>query len=420
MPPEQQTPPEEQHPAPSVDDLIAQANAQAYSFHYGDNKKRRSPKEWFLRLPKTQKILLLAGVGFVLFAGTAIGLTNGSTHNTPLSSQISTVATTDSNGDGTIDQSDVASFSGDTNGDGVVDSRDDAAANTTDSESASWWGNLFEKAKGAISSKSTSSSADEDDAVTTSSSTTNVAVAEEQEEQENATASPVPQETTKPTTPTQSPKTPTPTSPVITLSGVNNFRDAAASSAGLMKSGVLYRSAKLQDATSSDRAKLASLLKNGVIVDMRTVKVRSGSPDGKVSGVTNLNFPVTGVSSADGYVKAFVSNAADRKQLGAAITKIADTKGNALIHCTAGKDRTGWMVAMIMYSIGASDKQVMTEYLKSKEYGMEVDSAWLNAALKAAKKNNGGSIITYIKSKNKGLGVSDATIVKLKTKFSAK
>ncbi len=204
------------------------------------------------------------------------------------------------------------------------------------------------------------------------------------------------------------------------LKGVKNYRDLASLNSSLIKPGVIFRSAKLQDATTDDRQALSKLLANGAIIDFRTASVRSRSPDAPISGVPNLNYPVEGVTGADGYVRAFVDSAAGRKQFGAAITKIANTDGSVLFHCTAGKDRTGWMAAMLMYIMGASDAQVMTEYLKSRDAGadFEVDKAWLNAALSAARKNNGGSIMNYITSPTKGLGVSTDTIAKLKAKLA--
>lgn len=201
------------------------------------------------------------------------------------------------------------------------------------------------------------------------------------------------------------------------LKGVKNFRDLASLNSSLIKPGVVFRSAKLQEATADDRKTLAKLLANGAIIDFRTSSVRSNSPDASISGVPNLSYPVEGVTGADGYVRAFVNSAAGRKQFGAAITKIANTQGAVLFHCTAGKDRTGWMAAMLMYIMGASDAQVMTEYLKSRDAGYEVDKSWLNAALSAARKNNGGSIMNYITSPTKGLGVSADTIAKLKAKL---
>lgn len=186
-----------------------------------------------------------------------------------------------------------------------------------------------------------------------------------------------------------------------------------------MKQGVLYRSAKLHDATSSDVKKLAAALKGGIVVDLRTKSVRTASPDKPISGVSNLSYPVIPGSSASTYIQEFVINDSNRAKFGAAITKIANTDGGVLVHCTAGKDRTGWTVAMIMYAIGATDKQVMTEYLKSQEYGATVDASWLNAGIKEAKRRNGGSIHKYITSESNGLGVSSTTVTKLKTKLKA-
>ena len=169
MSPDQQTPKDTQ-PAPSVDDLIAQANAETYVFER--TAQKRSPKEWFSALPKTRKILLISGIVSTVFITLVVGMTlvRGDGSNTA-SLQPTTYATTDTNGDGIIDEKDEATtVKGDTNGDGVVDSRDDAAANTTDSESASWWGNLFAKANSAISSHKSGDSSDSSDDSTSSAS----------------------------------------------------------------------------------------------------------------------------------------------------------------------------------------------------------------------------------------------------------
>lgn len=208
-------------------------------------------------------------------------------------------------------------------------------------------------------------------------------------------------------------------SPPVSLQGVENFRDLSMLNGNLIKPGVIYRSAKLAPATSADKTKLANILKNGAIIDFRKPSVIANSPDPRINGVANINYPVTGVASAKGYVDAFVNNAADRKQFGLALTKIANTSGPVLIHCTAGKDRTGWINSLLLYIAGANDQQVMTEYLKSNDAGPDfiVEKAWLNSALSAARKNNGGSIMTYITSSSKGLGVSQDTVNKLKAKI---
>lgn len=421
--------PPDQKQSPSVDDLIAQSTSQLYAFEH--SKQKRSIGHRLLALSKTQK-LVAGGAGVLLILVVMIGLSLGSGGKQNLSSsQVKTgeVATTATSSAATSD----------TNGDGVVDEYDTATtADSTDTNETSWWQKLLNIGNGS-SNESTTSNSDEtsnasDDSSSASSDST--ASADELAQAEVAESDDVDQQiasstptsttstassasTTTPSTSTTTPSTSSTSTATAQLSGVTNFRDASASSTKLMKRGVLYRSAKLQKATKEDAATLASLLKNGVIIDLRTTKVRNGSPDAVISGVTNVSYPIDAADNAKTYVAVFVNTASDRKKFGDAITKIANTKGSVLVHCTAGKDRTGWTVAMVMYAIGANDKQVMTEYLKSRESGATVNSKWLNAALSAAKKKNGGSIINYIKSKSNGLGVSDATIAKLKAKLSA-
>lgn len=209
----------------------------------------------------------------------------------------------------------------------------------------------------------------------------------------------------------------TPSASAISLKGVDNFRDLALLNSNLIKPGVVYRSGKLQNATTADRTKLATALKGGVIIDFRAVDKRQAEPDKTISGVPNLNYDVDAAASSASYIKVFVNDKQEREEFGKAITKIANTNGAALFHCTDGKDRTGWMAAMLLYIMGASNKQVMDEYLKSRDAGVKVEKEWLNDALAAARKNNGGSIMNYIKSDTKGLGVSDATIAKLRAKL---
>jgi endonuclease/exonuclease/phosphatase family metal-dependent hydrolase len=59
-------------------------------------------------------------------------------------------------------------------------------------------------------------------------------------------------------------------SSATTLQGIRNFRDLTLLNSGLIKSGVIYRSEKLENATSDDRSQLSSLLKGGAIIDLRT------------------------------------------------------------------------------------------------------------------------------------------------------
>lgn len=194
------------------------------------------------------------------------------------------------------------------------------------------------------------------------------------------------------------------------ITSMKNFRDAASSSQ-VLKTGELYRSAEFSNLTSSDKKKLSSLLSGGVIIDLRTAAQRQKKPDPSFSGLTSKNIPINGILDQT----PMVADAKRRTQLRKALRLAANTDGPVLVHCVAGKDRTGWTVAMIMYISGANDSQVMTEYMKSSEaFPDGVKESWLNNGLKAARSKY-GSITKYLK---KGVGLTDSDIQKIRNKFA--
>lgn len=228
---------------------------------------------------------------------------------------------------------------------------------------------------------------------------------------EQANQSQSQQNTGSSSTPSNPPSSPSsPTTSIPNLSGVFNFRSVGST-------GNIYRSAALDKATNKesdgDVQKLSSLLDGGTIIDLRLSGVRTDAPDKSIPGVSRKNIPIA--SPTGGNYALFVSTSASRAAFGNAIEYIANTKGKVLIHCTYGKDRTGWLVAMIMYSLGASDSEVMSEYLQSNAdlpSGKSVQASWLNSGISAAKSKY-GSIDKYIEN---GLGVSSKTIDALKKK----
>lgn len=197
------------------------------------------------------------------------------------------------------------------------------------------------------------------------------------------------------------------------LTGISNFRDAATAT-GVLKSGILYRSGLLADATSDDKTELATLLKGGMIIDLRASSdIERDGQDPTIKGVDYRNIAITGTTD---YTK-FVNNPASAAAFGKAIKLIINNDGPFLIHCTHGKDRTGWLVAMVMYAAGASDNQVMSEYMKSKGQatGKTVTEEMLNNGLSAIKQKY-GTVQKYLKN---GLGLSSDDIAALKKKLAA-
>lgn len=204
-----------------------------------------------------------------------------------------------------------------------------------------------------------------------------------------------------PSTDTTSP-TPS-TTTTISLSGVKNFRDAG--STGGIKTGILFRSARLSSATSSDISKLSDLLSGGVIVDLRLASARSQFPDKIIPNTTKFNYPASSTTN----FATFVTNSSDRQTFASTIKAVANAKGRILIHCTLGRDRTGWAIALILHIAGATDDQIMQDFLKTSG----VPKSRLNAGLSAAESKY-GSLDGYITN---GLGIDSATLKTIKAKL---
>lgn len=179
----------------------------------------------------------------------------------------------------------------------------------------------------------------------------------------------------------------------LRFESVPNFRDVAGEGSGLtlsdgstLRRGVVYRSGKLSDLTARDQVALRAL---GItdIYDLRTTQVTERTPDPTIPGIewhlSNLygvdKTVGTPVSSADEAAehmrnlnRAFVSDPRQRAQLATLLRAIAAEDGPVLVHCTAGKDRTGWVSAMLQFVAGAEESEVMAEYLKSNTYRAQI------------------------------------------------
>lgn len=202
----------------------------------------------------------------------------------------------------------------------------------------------------------------------------------------------------------------------IALDGVQNFRDAGASSGGqAINKYVVYRSGKLENATKEDISKLSRLVTK--VIDLRAPDIQAKAPDPVIPGVERKSFPITSSSNGEEYIDNFVLDLKGRKQFGRVLTEIANTDGAVLVHCTEGKDRTGWVAALLGIINGAKNTHIENDYTLSRSNNKYVNVSWLRKTFAAAKEKFGDSLLDgYIK---KGLGVSDATIAKLRAKLDA-
>ncbi|MCR8898838.1 tyrosine-protein phosphatase [Gordonia sp. GONU] len=252
--------------------------------------------------------------------------------------------------------------------------------------------------------------------------------------------------------------------PAPRLASVDNFRDVAGTGDGYpvdrghMRRGVLYRS----NALTPDDHDLASLSALGIrrVYDLRTTLEIEAKPDVLPTGAAYVRHNIVGddqgsaamglssLRSADearGLLilanKNFVTDPDDRAEIAATIRDIAAGQGPQLFHCTSGKDRTGWISAVVQTLVGVNRADVMRDYLLTNEYSAaSIDKAASAAAAKAGPGTGGavrvvsgvfpealgagldevdrqyGSMEEYARS---GLGLSPDTIDALKAKLTA-
>ena len=98
-------------------------------------------------------------------------------------------------------------------------------------------------------------------------------------------------------------------------------------------------------------------------------------------GFTYFHFPVTGGGDTPKSLEHL--HIVYRQMLDEKMEKIIDTimnaKSNVMYFCTAGKDRTGVVSAVILKRLGFSDEVIIDDYMKSKDNLMEMLTAYVNA-----------------------------------------
>jgi protein tyrosine/serine phosphatase len=172
----------------------------------------------------------------------------------------------------------------------------------------------------------------------------------------------------------------------IALDGTANAR--------VVVPGVLLRSDNLQSLTAEDVRLLVEQEALEVVLDLRTelevelegpgpitreprVRVEHRSLYPRSGGNTDLEadsvdlWPPTGLSDwpdEPGVVQAYLSYLAARPDsIVGSIRTIADARGAVLVHCAAGKDRTGVVVALALDAAGVDREAIVGDYLATAE-----------------------------------------------------
>lgn len=188
----------------------------------------------------------------------------------------------------------------------------------------------------------------------------------------------------------------------IPLEGADNLRDIGGfdASGGAVRWGSVYRSDSLSSLTDADVARIAEL-RLAEAIDFRDQSEIDGTGKDRLpAGVEGDHIEILDLAGADAgsFVKAmsgegsagltdmlgdgaaakymeqtyvkFVRQSRAHKGFGRAVTLVANTPDDmsALYHCHSGKDRTGWMTAIVLSLVGVDRDVIYEDYLSSNDY----------------------------------------------------
>lgn len=221
----------------------------------------------------------------------------------------------------------------------------------------------------------------------------------------------------------------------LTIPGVVNARDLGGLSGrdGRIRTGVLVRSAEWTFAKATGQKAIGTMNMTHA-VDLRSDGERQWRPDPFIQGITRLPVDVMGdghavsrlamvvLESANGSdvdsfhlepllndpevafrelgqgrartkflsgYRAFADSTKARQGLSLILALLADRQRVA-VHCAAGKDRTGWVIATILLYLKVPYEKVLADYLQSRD---ELAAAVTNVLERAEAKGVDPSLV---------------------------
>ncbi|WP_433634919.1 tyrosine-protein phosphatase [Nocardia sp. CA-120079] len=193
---------------------------------------------------------------------------------------------------------------------------------------------------------------------------------------------------------------------LIDLQGAINVRDLGGfrtADGRRTARGRLLRGDGLHKLTDGDVATLAELGLRTAIDFRSAEEIEHAGPDRLPDGATAIALPIAGgnlgqtlkairgETTADEDLgggraaelmreinRQFVNDPEYRAAFGRALRLISESSGGAsLFHCSAGKDRTGWMTAIVLTALGVPRDEVTADYLATNDYVWPTYEAWL-------------------------------------------
>src|SRR4051812_33992456 len=142
--------------------------------------------------------------------------------------------------------------------------------------------------------------------------------------------------------------------------------------------GVLIRSDNLQGLTPADVGRLIEQMGVRVVVDLRTSSEVESEGPGPLVGRVDIRhrslWPEKGdktdvvIGGDDPVVGFYLGYLYDRPDsIVGALDDIAEGPGPVIVHCAAGKDRTGVVVALALEAVGVPREAVVADYVATAE-----------------------------------------------------
>lgn len=170
-----------------------------------------------------------------------------------------------------------------------------------------------------------------------------------------------------------------------------NFRDLgghATADGRVVRHGLVFRSGSLHRMTESDRAEFRRLGVTTVVDLRRPDEVARDPPPIGIAAVKHLPLEIDAPPGplqapspprtpepaqapeppadhlGDEYLDMLLANPG-RRAIAAAFWLIADPAQRVVVHCYAGKDRTGIVAALLLASLGVDDEAIVADYTAS-------------------------------------------------------
>ncbi|CAG8014911.1 unnamed protein product [Penicillium nalgiovense] len=168
--------------------------------------------------------------------------------------------------------------------------------------------------------------------------------------------------------------------PFIPIQGVSNFRDLS-HDGNQVRPGFIYRSGNLSDIYGTGKSIIATQLGITTIFDLRNEGERQKAPSPSITGVKTIWLPygarpatlnlgdfAGSDKGAAGFVKMYLGILEAATPSFIEIFKHIRDKPNDpfIVHCSAGKDRTGVFSALVLLLINRPHDEIVNDYILTR------------------------------------------------------